>query len=59
MGHKREGEGRFQAEKIVNKNAQREKVGVQDVKGGLRKQGWLPKGQVITLPSSFILPFKE
>lgn len=37
------------------KNAPGEKVGAQDVKGGF----WLPNGQTITLPSAFILPFKE
>lgn len=37
------------------KTAQGEKVGAQDVEGGF----WLPKGQAITLPSAFSLPFKE
>lgn len=45
----------FKQRRECIENAPGEKVGAPDVKGGF----WLPNGQAITLPSAFILPFKE
>lgn len=52
---KREGEGRFQAEKTVYEKCTGREGWSTDVEGGC----WLPKGQALTLPSAFSLPFKE